>query len=115
MEDYAPFVLCVEALVRIALVIVEVIGDGYLGIETTGQNDFEEIQLTKCEFLARQAFILNSQLEREFFFKIKIDKFTWISFRLCMSLNSISRISVQLCSLFSSKFEESISISFKNK
>jgi hypothetical protein len=68
MEDYAPFVLCVEALVRIALVIVEVIGDGYLGIETTGQNDFEKIQLTKCEFLARQAFILNSQLEREFFF-----------------------------------------------
>jgi len=33
MEDYEGLVFGVEALIRVALVVVEVVGDGYLGVQ----------------------------------------------------------------------------------
>lgn len=51
MQDHAGFVLGVEALVRVALVVVELVGDGYLWIQSTGQDYFEQVQLTQRELL----------------------------------------------------------------
>ena len=33
MEDYEGLVFGVQALIRVALVVVEVVGDGYLGVQ----------------------------------------------------------------------------------